>query len=208
MDVSVVIGTYGAPIWARLADMRAAPSAARLGVPVIRAHEDSLHEARNEGLDQVKTEWVCHLDADDELEPGFFEEIEAVEGDLRGPAVRYTRSGFNTPARMPKVSGHTHMCEADCLLIGNWLVVGTVVRADLVRAVGGWKPYPVYEDFDLWQRCWVAGVTVTAVPKAVYRAHRSPRSRNNSMSPGERRLVHYEIAKTNLPDRDWEWLRA
>jgi hypothetical protein len=42
---------------------------------------------------------------------------------------------------------------------GNWLVIGCVARTDLLREVGGFRDFPVYEDWDLWLRCWLAGAT-------------------------------------------------
>lgn len=218
MDVSVVISTFGSQQWEHMAKVRAIPSANQFGVPVIYNHGPSLYEARNAGLNQVKTEYVCHLDADDELDSRFFNEISKFEGDLRAPSVLYTRNSSRRYthrrgqggdlARLPKVAGHVHDCIPDCLETGNYLVVGTVARTELLQSIGGWRSYPVYEDFDLWQRCWIAGATIVTVPKAVYIAHTTGRGRNNSYPINKRRLVHYEIAKTNLPDRNWEWLRS
>lgn len=219
MEVSIVVSTFGHQKWQHLAKTRAIPSANQFGIPVIYNHGPSLHEARNAGLNQAKTEYVCHLDADDELDARFFNEISKVEGDLRAPAVVYTRSSsrrYVHPsrgqggdlARLPKVAGHVHDCVADCLEAGNWLVVGTVARTELLLSIGGWRAYPVYEDFDLWQRCWIAGATIVPVPKAVYIAHTTGQGRNNSYPIKKRRLVHYEISKTNLPNQNWEYLRS
>lgn len=194
MDCTIVVSTFGNFKWQLLAQERALPSAYSFGLPVIYNHGNSLHEARNIGLFDVKTEWVCHLDADDELEYGFFDEIEKVEGDLRAPAVRYV--GY--PAKMPNVVGHNHLCNAGCLAEGNWMVVGTVARTDLLKKVGGWKDYPVFEDFDLWQRCWVAGATVVPVPRAVYRAYSTETGRNKVQSPEYYRKVQNQIIQTNL----------
>lgn len=200
MEVSIVVSTFGQSKWEHLARTRAIPSANQFGVPVFYNHGPSLHEARNLGLNQVETEYVCHLDADDELDLNFFREIAAVEGDLRAPAVRYTRSGnVGTRAMMPKVSGHSHDCEADCLLNGNWLVVGAVARTELLLAVGGWRNYAWSEDWDLWQRCWIAGAKIVRAPKAVYIAHTNGRGRNNASTHQQKVRIHHEIRKANLP---------
>lgn len=199
LDVTAVVSTFGHPKWQHLAKTRAIPSANRLGVPVIYNHGSALYLARNEGLNSVKTEWVCHLDADDELDRNFFTEIEAVEGDLRAPAVRYVRSGSGAPAMMPHVAGHTHDCVADCLDNGNWLVVGAVARTELLLQVGGWRDYAWSEDWDLWQRCWIAGAKIVAVPRAIYIAHTTPKGRNTSKTHTEKVRIHHEIRKANLP---------
>lgn len=199
MDVTVVVATFGAPKWGELARQRAIPSAKRLDVPVVYSHGTTLHEARNSGLDQVATEWVCHLDADDELEPRYFEHMAAATADLRVPSVRYMRNGFNQGVRMPRVAGHDHDCEPGCLLEGNWLVVGTVARSQLLRDVGGWHDYEWSEDWDLWLRCHLAGATIEAVPAAVYRAHVSYDSRNRAADRATIDRTYDQIRRANLP---------
>lgn len=198
IDATVVIGTFGDPFWQQLAIERAIPSAEAHGVNVIHIHADTLHEARNLGLQQVDTEWVCHLDADDELEDGFFTHMDAVDGDLRVPSVAYVRKHNRQRPRMPRVASHDHDCTADCLTEGNWLVVGTVARTALLTEVGGWRDWPMYEDWDLWLRCWQHGATITPVPEAVYRAHWRIDSRNRAPSIDEKNAVHHAIVRANL----------
>jgi glycosyltransferase involved in cell wall biosynthesis len=195
VDVTVLVATHGDPEWSHLAQQRAIPSAEALGCPVIHVHGDTLHGARNEALERATTEWVIHLDADDELERGFVDRIAAGTCDLRAPAVRYVRNGFVPTPYVPKVAGHRHACTADCLPEGNWLVVGTAVRRDMVIAAGGWRDLPMYEDWDLWVRCWRAGATIEAVPSAVYRAHVRRDSRNRGPCAAERLAAHQMIAR-------------
>lgn len=198
MDVTIVVATFGGPEWVELAARRAIPSAQRFGVPVLHAHGDSLHEARNAAVEQVDTEWVIHLDADDELENSYLDAMESGSADVRAPAVRYVGPGAATrgPA-MPHVAGHTHACTADCLPYGNWLVVGSAVRAELVRKVGGWRDFTWSEDWDLWLRCHLAGASIEAIPAAVYRAHVRRDSRNRGASQAERLAAHRAIAQAN-----------
>jgi hypothetical protein len=193
-DFTVVVGTYGTPAWERLARERAIPSAEAQGVPVVHVHGETLADARNRGLAQVATEFVVHLDADDELEPGYIATLAAGSADLRAPAVRYVHPGGHTYRPwMPQVAGHKHACTADCLSAGNWLVVGTAARAELLRSVGGWEEWPVYEDWSSWLRCWVAGATIEAVPEAVYRAYVRRDSRNRGPQLAEKNRIHHEI---------------
>jgi hypothetical protein len=197
VDVTVAVATFGADRWRHLAAERAVPSAEALGVPVVTCHADTLHDARNGALAQVDTEWVCHLDADDELEPGYFEAMARASADVRAPSVRYIRQHRARQPGMPAVAGHTHQCEAGCLVEGNWLVVGSLVRAELVRQVGGWRDFSWSEDWDLWLRCHLAGATFEPVPDAVYRAHVRPNSRNRGASRAERLAAHRAIAEAN-----------
>lgn len=197
MDVTVAVATFGASSWVELAEQRAIPSAAALGVPWVHVHGGSLHEARNEAVGLVETEWVCHLDADDELEAGFFDAVAGVDADVRVPAVRYVRPGRSAAPRVPRVAGHDHDCVADCLTAGNWLVVGSVVRADMVRSVGGWRDFEWSEDWDLWLRCYLAGATFAVASDAVYRAHVRRCSRNRAAHPAVRHAAHRAIAEAN-----------
>jgi GT2 family glycosyltransferase len=198
VDVSIVVGTFGDPKWADLARTRAIPSAEQFGVRVIHEHADTLDQARNAGLWQVDTEWVCHLDADDELEPGYFDAMSKGTADCRAPRVRYIRRVVDRPRPiMPRVAGHTHDCNADCLAFGNWLVVGSLASADACRIVGGWRDFHWSEDWDLWVRLWKAGCTFEAIPDAIYRAHVDPQSRNRGQAREAKLAAHRAIAVAN-----------
>lgn len=197
MEVTVVVATFGDSEWKELAQQRAIPSAERLGVAVIHAHSDTLHAARNLGLTQVATEWVVHLDADDELEAGYFDAMAAVDGDLRAPSVRYVHRGQPGPPLMPRVAGHHHLCTPDCLAYGNWMVIGTLARTELLGQVGAWRDFPWSEDWDLWVRCWQAGAAIDAVPEAVYRAHVRRDSRNRAPGRAAKLAAHRAIAEAN-----------
>lgn len=197
MDLTVCVATFGDPLWADLAEQRAIPSAKALDVPVVHVHGDTLHESRNAALDWVGTEWVAHLDADDELEAGYVEAMETGTADVRAPAVRYVRpDGTAAWPYMPRVPGHSHECGGPCLPYGNWLVVGAVARTELLKRVG-WDDWPMYEDWAMWLRCYQAGASFEAVPAAIYRAHVRPGSRNRDRSAEERLAVHRAIAAAN-----------
>ena len=71
MDVTICVATFGDPTWQTLARTRAVPSAEAQGVPVVHVHGRTLHAARNAAVEQAQTEWVIHLDADDELTAGY-----------------------------------------------------------------------------------------------------------------------------------------
>lgn len=197
MDVTVAVGTFGDSSWTKLAYDRAIPSASRLGIPVVHCHAATLHEARNGALANVTSRYVIHLDADDELESGYIEAMQGGTADVRAPAVRYIRGAHEQAPAMPRVAGHHHDCTADCLTAGNWLVIGALVPAQLVRDVGGWRDFDWSEDWDLWLRCHLAGATFEAIPQAIYRAHVRPNSRNRSASRAARLAAHHAIAAAN-----------
>lgn len=192
--VTVVVATFGDDRWAELAHERALPSAQHQA-PTVHVHANSLAEARNRGLELVETDHVIFLDADDALTDGYVETLAQGVADLRAPAVQYVDStGRPRAPYVPRVAGHTHVCDADCLTDGNWCVIGTWAPTALVRGVGGFDDQPVYEDWSLWLRCKLAGATVEAVPAAIYRAWWRPDSRNRSMPVEERNEVHHNIA--------------
>ncbi len=198
MGVTVCIGTYGDESW--IATAQRAIRSAETQAPVIHRHSDTLANARNEALGEVETEWVVHLDADDELEPGYIEALNQGTADLRAPAVRYIRGGGASMPRVPRVAGHRHACTAECLSEGNFICVGALAPTALLREVGGWREYPWSEDWDAWLRCWRAGATVESIPSAVYRAHVRRDSRNRAPDPAFKNKVHWDIHRANFPE--------
>jgi len=175
---TVVIGTYGKSVWTRLAQKRAIPSALSFGVPVIHEHCGTLAEARNLALSKVETEYVVHLDADDELAPGYIKAMTGCTGDILIPRVSICRNPRSVGhPHWPRVWGHTHECVAECLRYGNFIVVGAGVRTEIARA-HGWEEFGWSEDWAMWARCVEAGATIERVPDAIYKAYKRIGSRN------------------------------
>lgn len=179
-DFTVVVASYGNWYWWDLGKDRAIPSIESQVNQVIQVHlsDGTLAQARNAGLEKVETEYVIFVDADDELEPKYIEMMAQGTADLRGPRVRY---GPDAISWMPQVVGkhgrHTHRCQAECLREGNWLVIGTCARTELMRKVG-WKEYALFEDWAMFAEMWKNGATVEGIDGAVYLAHTRPNSRN------------------------------
>lgn len=197
MNVTVAVATFGDQKWVNLARSRAIPSAQRQDVPVIHCHGENLSNARNLCLDRAQTEYIIYLDADDELESGYVKAMATGVADVRAPSVRYVRTVPRGRPFMPKVAGHHHICDSNCLTAGNWLVIGAQARTEALRKVGGWHEFPVYEDWDMWLRCYLAGYTIQAIPQAVYRAHVNLRSRNRGPSQAVKLAAHRAIAAAN-----------
>lgn len=197
MDLTVCIGTFGSDEWVETAQR--AIHSAEPQAPVIHVHGDTLHGARNAALAQVETEWVVHLDADDELEPGYVDAMSRGTADVRGPMARYVK-GRQSRLWQPRVAGHRHDCTADCLPDGNWLLIGAAVRTDLVRRAGGWNDFPWSEDWDTWIRCWKTGATFELIPDAIYRAHIRMDSRNRGATQAAKLAAHWQIHRANFPE--------
>lgn len=199
---TIVIASFGELKWLDIATRRAARSAFQQGVPVIVVHGHTLHGARNAGLAQVETEYVVFLDADDELAPNYCTFLGEGSADLRAPSVQYVSpSGQPRAPYVPRVAGHHHDCSASCLLDGNYAVIGSMARAELVREVGGFRDFAWSEDWDLWLRMYRSGATVETIPDAVYIAHVRHDSRNRAPDPATRNAAHYEIHRANFPEQ-------
>lgn len=197
MEVTIAVATFGGVEWNRLAHERAIPSAEAQGVPVVHYHGRDLTDARNVALAKVKTEWVIFLDADDELEPGYVEAMAKGSADVRGPVALYVTAGHERRWQ-PRVYGHRHDCTAECLPEGNWLLIGSAVRTEMLREVGGFRDFPWSEDWDAWLRCYLAGASFELIPDAVYRAHVRPDSRNRGATQAEKDASHRAIYEANF----------
>lgn len=203
VGISCVIATHGGPEWAELAQQRALPSTVDQGfVDVVLVHEPdgTVATARNEGARIAKGRWLCFLDADDELAPGFVTAVVAAMGDdpdvgfdprIYTPSVQYVRGKRRQdPKIWPRVE----------LQNNNWLVIGTIVDRSMFLSVGGFREYGWSEDWALWSMCDRAGATVIEVPEAVYIAHTSPASRNRSPSRQTRLYWHQRIGHDIWPE--------
>jgi cellulose synthase/poly-beta-1,6-N-acetylglucosamine synthase-like glycosyltransferase len=198
-DFTIVVATFGTKEWRERGKQAAA--AVEHQAPVVHVHGKALHTARNTALERVETEFVIHLDADDSLEAGYVEAMARGVGDLLVPRVRNVRNGQPRAVYTPSVARHHHLCEPDCLLQGNYIVVGAAVRTELVKQVGGWQDESIYEDWSLWLRCHRAGAVITWVPQAIYRAHQSADSRNHSgLAYEERDQWHGRILDSIVGD--------
>ena len=211
-DFTICVGTFGGNEWVQLAEDRAMPSARAQGVEVIHRHAPTLARARNECVALTRTEMVVHLDADDELEPGYIEAMAASSGDVRVPQVSCYRDGAPIAGGvfMPFVNRRhrrMHDCDGDCLRYGSWIVVGAAVRKALVEEIGGWKEWDAYEDFCLWQRCWLAGAEIVRTPDALYRQHLREGSRNHTLPPERMNEIHEEIEQANRVSREDGWAK-
>lgn len=198
MGVSVVVATYGDDRWHALAQERAIPSAQAQGVQVIHAIGRDLMDARNTGLSQVETRHVVFLDADDELEPGYFDAMQQGTADIRVPRVRYVTPKRTPRPVSPRVAGHQHHdCTPDCLAFGNYIVIGAWAPTRLLRDIGGFRDFTWSEDWDVWVRCWKASATFESVPDAIYRAHVRHDSRNRAPDRDVKLAQHQAIARAN-----------
>lgn|GEM_PF-1242786 len=201
---SILVATYGDPAWEELSWSRAYPSTVGQGMKepfdgtvetIVHHLEDgTLAQARNQAAARAEGEWLCFLDADDELEPFYVEEMYRRllllwHGDgidhpgfplpdlLLAPAVRYWAGDGREPgAGIPNIGGWPRTSEC---------VIGTLMPRLAFLEAGGFQettsdgtPLTIYEDYATFLALWDAGAHLVHVPDAVYRAHVRPNSRN------------------------------
>jgi GT2 family glycosyltransferase len=195
--VDVVVATYGnQELWDDLAE-RAVASAENQTVrpeTILRSHGSSdLSHARNVGAGEAMADWLIFLDADDELDPRYIEFMLKGEGDLRQPSTLGVVDGREDdyPVLIPPHQGG--------FMVGNHLVIGTMIRRDLFYEVGGFRNLPVLEDWDLWIRLRLHGAQLSTCPEAVYRVHVRSESRNQDIG------LHSQVYSQIQSEYQMEW---
>jgi hypothetical protein len=180
--ISVCIGTYGDERWKRLAQLRAVPSVERQRAAPVDCHAvhgSSLHEARNQAAEQAAGEWLCFLDADDELDAHYLEAMaQGLQAD--GPVKRLLQPSTLGVYPDGRTDATPVLHPPKDLHISNYLIIGTMVRREQFLAVGGFADLISHEDWDLWLRCWIDGAVVQPVPDAVYLVHVRRDGRNSA----------------------------
>lgn len=207
MNVDVIIATYGSDEWKQSGhdayDCTRLEHELDLGDygAVHRQHADNLHSARNLGAQRGRAEWLCFLDADDELEPGYFDAMRQAVAmttvmnlpALLVPAVRYVHANGEADAPgIPNTKPRRPLCDI------NTAVIGTLVQRSMFKEVGGFRDWPCYEDWDLWLRCVQAGAELVEVPAAVYRAHVAPRGTGRNLPARRVRERTYHAIRKDL----------
>lgn len=179
MTITVVIATYGSSEWHSRALNGACRSAAAEDIVVEHLPKGTLAQARNAGAAAATGDWLCFLDADDRLAPGYI------------PAMRDAAATLWREQPGPLLVPQLAFADADGSPlstpsfpnVGRWpilneCVIGTLVRRDLFAQVGGFHEWPSLEDWDLWLRCCSAGSRLVRVADAVYLAALNPTGRN------------------------------
>jgi len=211
-SVSIIIATHGDSSWERLAQSRPLPSANLEPAEVLIGHDPDGNRAtvRNALAAKATGDYLCFLDADDELNPGYVYAMQKMHVRhyagtelLLTPKVSYVINGRK---KTPKFWAEVPFEQA------NWIVVSTLVSRKLFHEVGGWyedfdpKNWNEYDDYEFWIRCYKAGARVLRVPRAILIAHQEPTSRHRIQPHAVRARWHYEIGQMHYPDlytEDW-----
>lgn len=177
--VAIVIATFGSNEWSEAGDWLCAEIQKQTVVPpLIRVHlpHGSLVEARNEGIRIAlndpawsDTTWLVFVDADDELDPFFVEELLAYDGDadILQTAVRGFLDDENGNRSWLDPVPVLHKQKYP-LIRQNFLTIGSPVRVSLLRQIGGFDEFPVLEDWALWLKAYNHGAEFDELYDAVY----------------------------------------
>lgn len=126
------------------------------------------------GLQDCSTDLVARMDADDVSHPGRLdaehEVLTATEADVVGTQLAEFREDPERPERVRRVpTTHDEIAE--------WMAwrcplnhPTTMFDREAVLAAGGYREFPMMEDWDLWARCLANGLRFRNLERALVRA--------------------------------------
>jgi hypothetical protein len=136
------------------------------GVRYLPVNNGNAHATRSDGFHATRSEWVCFLDADDELPPNYLEEAAR----RFAPGVGLV---FSDVEQFGEASGRL-VYEAGDINAKNFAHAGSLVRrvaAESARVFDQWLPPEVLEDWWTWRQIFADGWQA-AKSSAVYRYRR------------------------------------
>lgn len=169
-----------------------------------RERHGHICHASNDAIDLAQGDWLGFLDHDDELSPDALHEVaQAIEAHPGARLLYSDEDKIDESGR--RYDPHFKPAwNPDLLRAQNYFCHFTVIRADLVRAVGGLRPgYEGAQDHDLALRC-VEGLRddeIAHIPKVLYhwRATAGSTARGSDHKPyaleAGRRAVEEHLAR-------------
>ncbi len=194
--IGVAVGTYGdKDYWGPLAK-RALSSvhSQTLECEYQWVHADALHEARNKAarmLIKRGCDWLVFLDADDELDAHFVEVMSRQyvtdKWTALYPSVLHVVDGIEDVS--------TWINPPKDLLKQNFVTIGTMHSTEVFSTIGGFADWPILEDWEYWQRAYIAGAKFVPVAQAIYRVGVDTYrvARNNQLSDSDAARVANDI---------------
>lgn len=188
MEVTAIVVTFGSLAWAQ-SGLRAT-AATMVNNPDhlihhLHAEADNIADARNMAVEERDPQgWICFVDGDDELEPGYLNAMTAApDGEylwpgLLTPSLRIVSERDRRRRREPNPVDLTKSRDISTM---NPCPIGTLIHRRMFDEVGGFWDERAWEDWSLFRRAWLLGATIVPVPDAVYRANISPTGRNSTV---------------------------
>lgn len=164
---------------------------------VIRAPHGGLAVARNLAVANTTGGYLCALDADDRLEPTYFEKAaQVLDSD---PAVTFV-SAWLRAFGDEEWDWKPERCDLPALLHEDPVLTAALVRREAVVAVGGYDtamPVQGDEDWDLWLTLVARGHRGVIVPEVLFNYRRRPDSMSRACwhGPDHLPLAKYRIDK-------------
>ena len=165
---------------------------------------------RNRGIAACETDYVMIFDADDLLEPRYFEEVARMLDENPNVAIAFSSAReFGDRERLVTLPPFDRVALlTDCIIMGC-----SLVRRSVLEAVRGYDPQQVFEDWELWIRIIGEGWEAMGIQKHyyLYRVHAESKDAvaNLMRKTGEdmiyekhRRL--YEEAGITREDGQWK----
>lgn len=135
-----------------------------------------LPAASNYGILNCLGKYYIRLDADDEFHEDILSLcVEPLEGGI-------TDLVYSDRYEVDRVSGKRKLVAVDPFSLFDLVAAGTMMRADLLRKLGGYRPF-FWEEYDLYLRYLeLSGKPPVRVPHPLYTYHRHPSSMTSDES--------------------------
>lgn len=190
--VAVIVTTWGHPSWAGMASRRAIPSVTDADVYHHHVEGDSsAGAARNAAVWAFDPQgWICFLDADDELEPGYVNAMRRAAFERNLDQRHLLAPALRLPGQTPETYP-----DRDIIHGINPCPIGTLIHRSTFDAIGGFWDEPAWEDWSLFRRAVLNGAKIEFVSDAVYRANSTNSGRNATVR--NPRLLRKQIIQSH-----------
>ena len=164
---------------------------------VMRTAHHGVSAARNVAIANTTGAYLCALDADDRLEPTYFEKaVPVLDADASITFVSCWLRTFGDEAWEWK----PERCDLPTLLWEDTVLTASLVRREAVAAVGGYDtqmPMQGLEDWDLWLTLAERGYHGVILPEVLfnYRRRAGSLSTVSWYGAGHLPLTSYRVAK-------------
>ena len=173
MTIGVVIGTYGSGDWYEDGEFCAEEALATSGADkVVHIHDWSLAAARNAGAEEIGTDHIVFLDADDKLAPGYCDVLRTY---LEPGNLLYQPETLGWYGD-EKYDEYSSFIPDRDMNVSNNLIIGTAVTAS--HMVQFDPALPALEDWDFFLRMISQGAKVKQCPGLIYHVGIHDDSRN------------------------------
>ncbi|MCZ7590377.1 MAG: glycosyltransferase family 2 protein [Gaiella sp.] len=184
-------------------------------VTLLRQENSGPSAARNLGIERTHGEFVCPLDADDLLLPGYLETMGSALARAERAGFAYTdawvldassgrigRASVMSTQRPPEIAPLDPRAFTNVLLDRNFVFCCSLIRRTVLEDVGGYAvEISRSEDYELWLRIVANGYSAVQVGGrlAVYRAGQTESNSSDPLKMIRAAMHVYERAASTYP---------